>query len=195
MRHAFVLLAILTFVPLASATAQVSVRPGARVRVTTSPPNPCPAWNTRCTRDRLPRHYVGTFVAWMADTLVVETKGHILALPPDSVTKLDVSRGRKTNTGTGAGIGLLVGGVVGAVIGYASYEECVGGWACFGDLGPGVNVVAGGVIGGLGGLVTGAFIGLAIQTDRWREVPLDRVRVSLGPQRDGRFGVGMSARF
>jgi hypothetical protein len=131
----------------------------------------------------------------MADTLVVETKGHILALPPDSVTKLDVSRGRKTNTGTGAGIGLLVGGIVGAVIGYASYEECVGGWACLGDLGPGFNVVAGGVIGGLGGLVTGAFIGLAIETDRWQEVPLDRLRVNFGPQRDGRLGLGASVKF
>ena len=195
MRHSTILVAILAFVPLASATAQVSIRPGARVRVTTSPPNPCPAWNTRCTRDRLPRHYVGTFVAWKADTLVVETKGHILALPPDSVTKLEVSQGQKRNTREGVLIGLLVGGVVGAVIGYASYEECVGGWACLGDLGPGVNVVAGGVIGGLGGLVTGAFIGLAIQTDRWREVPLDRLRVSLGPQRDGRYGLGASVRF
>ncbi len=84
---------------------------------------------------------------------------------------------------------------MGAVIGYASYEECVAGRDCLGDLGPGVNVFAGGVIGGLGGLVTGAFIGLAIQTDRWQEVPLDRFRVSLGPQRDGGFGFGASVRF
>ncbi len=198
MRHAFVLLAILTFVPLAGSAAQVQqppVKRGARVRVTTSPPNPCPAWNTRCLREIDSRRYVGTFVAWKGDTLVVETKGYTLALPLDSVTKLDVSRGRKTNTGEGAVIGLLVGGVVGAVIGYASYEECVGGWACFGDLGPGVNVAAGGVIGGLGGLVAGAFIGLAIETDRWQEVPLDRLRVSLGPQRDGRFGFGASVKF
>ena len=64
-----------------------------------------------------------------------------------------------------------------------------------GDLGPGFNVVAGGVIGGLGGLVTGAFIGLAIETDRWQEVPLNHVRVSFAPQRDGRFGLGLSVRF
>ncbi len=198
MRHATILVAILAFVPLASATAQVQQPPverGARVRVTTSPPNPCPAWNTRCTRDRLPRHYVGTFVAWKADTLVVETKGHILALPPDSVTKLEVSQGQKRNTREGVLIGLLVGGVVGAVIGYASYEECVAGRDCLGDLGLGVNVAAGGVIGVLGGLVAGAFIGLAVETDRWVDVPLDRLRVSVGPQRDGRYGLGASVRF
>ncbi len=66
---------------------------------------------------------------------------------------------------------------------------------CLGDLGPGANVAAGGVIGGLGGLVTRAFIGLEIQTDRWVDVPLDRLRVSVGPQRDGRYGLGASVRF
>ncbi len=66
---------------------------------------------------------------------------------------------------------------------------------CLGDLGPGANVAAGGVIGGLGGLVVGALIGSAIETDRWVDVPLDRLRVSLGPQRDSRFGFGASVRF
>jgi hypothetical protein len=133
----------------------------------------------------------------MADTLVVETKGHILALPPDSVTKLDVSRGRKTNTGTGAGIGLLVGGVVGAVIGYASYEECVPRGFSFSCIGvdPELYALGGGIIGGLVGGGVGALIGASIRTDRWQEVPLDHVRVSVGPQRDGRFGLGASVRF
>jgi hypothetical protein len=51
MRHTTILVAILAFVPFASATAQV--RPGARVRVT----HP---WGKS----------VGTFVAWKSDTLV-----------------------------------------------------------------------------------------------------------------------------
>ena len=45
------------------------------------------------------------------------------------------------------------------------------------------------VMGGFGagvGAITGAFI----KTDRWKEVPLDRVRVSIAPKRDGvAFGV------
>jgi hypothetical protein len=42
------------------------------------------------------------------------------------------------------------------------------------------------------GVIIGGFIW---KTDRWEEVPLDRLRVSFGPQRDGRFGFGASVRF
>ncbi len=190
MRHATMLVAILAFVPLASATAQVQqpIERGARVRVTIL--LPCPDIYTSCA-DWRSRHN-GTFMAWKADTLVVQSNGDTLSVPVDRVTRLDVSRGRKTNTGKGAEIGFLLGGVVGAVIGYASYEEC----ACLGGgVGPETLAVAGAGIGALGGLVAGALIGSSTKTDRWREVPLDRVRVSLGPQRDGRFGFGASVRF
>ncbi len=59
----------------------------------------------------------------------------------------------------------------------------------------GTYAAVGGVIGGLGGLVAGALIGSAVETDRWVDVPLDRLRVSLGPQRGGGFGLGLSVRF
>ncbi len=49
------------------------------------------------------------------------------------------------------------------------------------------------VVGALGGAVVGAVVGH--QDLRWTEVPLDRLHVSLGPQRDGRFGFGASVRF
>ena len=45
------------------------------------------------------------------------------------------------------------------------------------------------------GMAIDGRLGASTKTDRWREVPLDRVRVSLGPQRDGRFGLGASVRF
>ncbi len=64
MRRATILVAILAFVPLASATAQV--RPGARVRVTG---HFCQPFNSNCVGG-LPQRYVGTFVTWKADTLV-----------------------------------------------------------------------------------------------------------------------------
>ena len=57
------------------------------------------------------------------------------------------------------------------------------------------TAMLGAAIFGFGGVVFGALIGASSQTDRWEEVPLDRVRVSLGPQRDGRFGFGASVRF
>ncbi len=194
MRHATILVAILAFVPLVSATDQVPVRPGERVRVTGH--FFCQPFNSNCVRG-LPQRYVGTFVTWEADTLVVQSNRDTLAVPVDFVTRLDVSRGRKTNTAKGAGIGFLLGGLVGAVIVYASYEECVpqGLFSCIGpNYGPGTYALMGGVIGGFGGLVAGALIGSAIKTDRWQEVPLDELRVSFGPQRDGRFGFGASVR-
>ncbi len=191
MRHATILVAILAFVPLASATAQV--RPGARVRVTG---HFCQPSYSNCVGGR-PEHRVGTFVAWKADTLVVHSNGDTLSVPASLVTRLDVSRGRKTNTGKGSGIGLLVGVVVGAIIGYASYEECVprGWFSCIGAVDPELYALGGGIVGGLVGGGVGALIGALIRTDRWQEVPLDRLRVSLGPQRDGRFGLGASVRF
>jgi hypothetical protein len=63
------------------------------------------------------------------------------------------------------------------------------------DFGPGFAAGAGFVIGGLGGALIGALIGSASKTDRWQEVPLDRVRVSLAPQRSETFGLGLSVRF
>ncbi len=180
MRYATILVAILAFVPLATATAQVPIGPDARVRVTG---HFCQPFYSNCVGGQ-PEHRVRTFVVWKSDTLVVQSNGDTLSVPVDFVTRLDVRWGRKTNTGKGAGIRFLLGGVVGAVIGYASYEECVpqGWFSCIGpDFGP--------EVGGLGGLVVGAIIGGS------PEVRLDRLRVSVGPQRDGGFGLGASARF
>ncbi len=191
MRHVTMLVAILAFVPLASATAQVPIRPGARVRVTRPPI--CRA-NTICV-GRAPRQRVGTFLAWRSDTIVVQSNGDTLSVPVDLVTRLDVVRGQKSNTIEGAIIGLLVGGVAGAAMVYASDQECESPrgefFSCTVDISP----LGGALSVGLTGGVVGALIGLEIQTDRWQEVQLHRLRVNLAPQRDGRFGLGASVRF
>ncbi len=190
MRHNTILVAILAFVPLANATAQVPVRPGARVRVTG---HFCQPFYSNCVGGS-PQHRVGSFVAWKADTLVVQSNGDTLSVPVDLVTTLDVSRGRKSNAATGAGIGLVVGMVTGAVLGYASFEECVS--FCIASVdGRGETAIVGAVLLGLGGIVVGAVTGAFIKTDRWEEVPLDRLRLQVAPQRDGRFGLGLSMRF
>ena len=192
MRHATILVAILAFVPLATATAQVRQPPierGARVRVTRLPI--CPS--TYCVGP--PLQSVGTFWAWEADSLIMESNGNALALPLNSVTKLEVGQGQKSYTVEGTIIGLLVGGVAGALIGYASYGECEsrGLLACW--PGPEFAALVGGLVGGLGGGAVGALIGSSVKTDRWKEVPLDRLRVNILPQRDGRLGLGLSVRF
>ena len=58
------------------------------------------------------------------------------------------------------------------------------------------GAVAGAAVGiGAVGAVVGALAGAFTKTDRWEEVPLDRLRVSFVPQRDGGFGVGLSVSF
>ena len=159
MRRATILVAILAFTPLASATAQVPVRPGAQVRVTHLPI--CPA-DTICVGPSPRQRSVGTFWAWQADSLIMERNGNALALSLDSVTKLEVSQGQKSHTVEGAIIGLLVGGVAGAAIGYASYQKCEPQgefFSCIADLGPEYAALGGALVIGLGGGVVGALIG------------------------------------
>ncbi len=183
MRHATILVAILAFVPLASATAQVPVRPGARVRVTRPPI--CRA-DTICG-GRSPRQSVGTFLAWKADSLVVQSNGDTLQVALMNVTRLDVYRGRKAQAGTGA----VVGGLAVVVLLAIAAATCDASFGC-----PTAGEAAKPLlIGGAAGAFVGALIGAATNTDRWEEVPLDQLRVSFGPQPDGRIALGLSVRF
>jgi hypothetical protein len=54
--------------------------------------------------------------------------------------------------------------------------------------------VIGGLAGGVLGAGLGALIGLAIPAEKWEEVSLNELRVTLVPQRDG-FGLGISVAF
>ncbi len=58
-----------------------------------------------------------------------------------------------------------------------------------------VDASWGSVIGGVLGTAFGGLIGLQIQTDRWEEVPLDRLRVGFAPRQDGSLALGLSVRF
>ena len=226
MSHATMLVAILAFVPLTSATAQV--RPGERVRVTHPPI--CPA-DTICLGPSPRQRSVGTFLAWKADSLVVRSNGDTLSVPVNLVTRLDVSRARGLSSkgaaigalvggglgaaaelgpagiafgagvgallGTGssarkgAGIGLLIGAATGAVIGFASGDDGPGWFSFTAEEKAALGAVG---LGGLGAVI-GLIAGAASSGERWEEVPLNRLRVSFGPQRDGRFGFGASVRF
>ena len=158
MRHATILVAILAFGPLASATAQVPLRPGEQVRVTLLPL--CPP-NTLCAKP--PRQSEGTFLAWDAYSLVVQSNGNSLALPLDSVTKLEVRRGPRLSS---------QGAVIGAVVGGGFLFQASGN-AAAGALGAGLGALLGrsprarmeAGTGLLMGAFSGAFIGLASGDD------------------------------
>ena len=130
-----------------------------------------------------------TFRVLRADTLVLETTECPLAF----VTRLDVSGGQKSHALLGAGIGFAAGALVGLV-------HCSGDAGGFSDAGTcdladdDLTLWVTFVTGTIGGLA-GGFVGILIKTDRWEEVPLERLRVSLAPQRDGGFALGFSVRF
>ncbi len=115
----------------------------------------------------------------------------MLLVPVASINRLEGSRGRKSNSAEGAGIGLLVGAATGAIIGLASGDDEPGFITWTAEQKAGVGAVLLGGVGGVIGLIAGA----TITTDRWNEVPVDRLRVSFAPQRDGRFALGLSMRF
>jgi hypothetical protein len=131
---------------------------------------------------------VGTFWAWEGDSLIMESNGNALALSLDSVTTLEVSAGRRSQTGLGMGIGGVAGFLVGAVVGETSCADDV-------IVTSGQCAIAAGLVFGIGGALLGGVVGTATKTDRWVAVPLDRLRVSFAPQRDGRFALGASVRF
>ena len=177
MRRATLLIAVLVLTPLTTAAGQGAIAaPGARIRVS--------AQGLATTQ------VVGTVVALHADTLVLAPQSGrgLLALPLESVQRLDVSRGRKSLAGAGAGIGGVIGAVSGAVWGAASCAE-----PSF--VAPEQCAIMGGLLVGAGGALLGAVVGALSKTERWQEVPLDQLRVSVVPQRDGGFALQASLRF
>ena len=100
-------------------------------------------------------------------------------IPLASVRKLEVARGRRTAVKEGAISGGLVGLVLGVLaVHTVSHALCENATDC--DASPqGYGIGAGAFAAGGAGL--GALVGLAIKTDRWETVPVDRVGVAIGP--------------
>ncbi len=151
--------------PQTDMAAQEPLQPGARVRVTAP--------------DCGLRGQATIYQALRADTLVLVTT----ECPMASVTRLEVSRGRNTHVEAGVYLGVPAGALATLAICRWVEPPC-------GDL----TVDLAFFFGALGGLL-GAIVGYAIETDRWEDVPVVRLRVGQAPQRDGRFGLGFSVSF
>lgn len=179
--RALAILAVLVLAPLTDALAQeLPLRPGRRVRVT------APTIGIK--------KQAATFDALRGDMLVVVADS-TMDFPLASVTRLDVYAGRQGHARRGAGIGFLAGVSVGGVIGYfyctAGTGDCLDSSS---DQGAELQLIGPLAIGAVAGTLLGAAVGALIKTDKWEQVPLDRLRVSVVPTRSG-FGIGASFAF
>jgi len=175
------LLTALALAPLTDVVAQeLPLQPGKRVRVTV----PELGINKQEAR----------FQAIEGETLVV-TVDTTMRCPMASLERLDTYAGTRGHFWVGGGIGAVAGGVLGVLV--AKNEnflfthgvgECSSGDFCVAD---GVYVA----LGAAGGFLLGGIVGTMIRSDKWEEVPLDRLRVSIVPQRGGRLGFGVSIGF
>jgi hypothetical protein len=156
MAHAFrvfVLLQLAFLLEVQALLAQVEA--GSRVRVTTTPAKP--------------GRRIGSLVSLDADTLRYSRwdTTSVIALPLASVTRLERSTGRRSNTVRGATIGGLIGAGFGLFLGIAASTDNSGWWEVGVD---DVAVVT--AILGAGGAGAGALIGSLSKRDRWEPVPL-----------------------
>ena len=132
----------------------------------------------------------GLLTAMTSGALEVQGEGGSQRFSVASVRRLDVSGGQKSHALLGAGIGFTA--VALGVVVYCKTVEFSGCVLPFDD--DDVILELALIYGGLAG-VAGAIVGHAIKTERWEEIPLERLSVSLAPQRDGRFALGFSVRF
>jgi len=190
------LLAVLIVATTAHTHAQQQVppvAPGQRVRVT------CPTaglWQATGNFQRMENDSLILLIhpqrVSSSEPGAVRDSTRIVHVPASGVTSLEAYRGRSTSAvrilAMSAG-GLALGAGIGWGIGKAVDESYPEGGLNL-NLGQAWGAGIGAAVGFFAGVVTGSLI----KSDKWEEVPLDRLHVSVGPQRGG-FGIGASIAF
>ena len=138
---------------------------------------------------------VGVYLSHDDTTMQLQTEAQVapLTIPLVYVTRLELSQGRKSNALKGLVIdsasGVVLGIVAGLVVGQENGDNPCGGGR------PAECAAIGAVAVGATGALVGLGIGALSKSERWNEVSLDRLRVSIVPQRDGRLGFGLAIMF
>lgn len=137
----------------------------------------------RVTAEARSGKLTGTLVEWVQDTLYLAPDGSAervtaTAIPLSTLSRLEISKGLRSNAGKGAliggGIGLLVGGGMSIIAGSTVDTEVTS---------TDYLVFTGLVT--LGGAGLGALIGALTKSERWEEYPLDSLRLGIAPGGDG----------
>jgi hypothetical protein len=176
---------------LAGGGAVAQVHPGTRLRLT----HPCDqAGQSGAGGDRACRSE-GTLVLWQGDTLTVASGQSTTRYGVGAISRLQVSRGTRAHRLAGAGVGFLVGGGVAAALLYtggstspcdqSANQDAMSSGECIGLT----------ALGGLAGAGLGAIVGGFFRSERWEDVPLEQLRVSLGPLAGRRLGLALQVVF
>ena len=170
-------------VATSACAANTHVGLGTRVRISAS----------EVSSDRL----VGE-VSSLGDDTVALRLDESMALQPvplASVERIEVSRGFVRGNQVLILAGTAIGTAVGVAVAVPILSEDCDEQAqvpCLKVLGAGMVILVYMSVGAIAGWLVGVPF---FEFERWKQVPLDRLRVSVVPQRDGRFGLGLSVRF
>jgi len=133
---------------------------------------------------------VGTLETRESDYLVVRTtESGPMNIAWADISRLQVSRGTKSNAGKGAliGAGVGLGSATALTIGVCSSPDA----DCSED---GGAIVLGFTMFVGGGALVGALIGLVARSERWVDVPPDRWQIEVAPDPNGGVAVGVNLR-
>ena len=188
--------AVVAYEPL-SAQLPPQLVLGARLRVTTSAPGARPS--------------EGALLALSESTLVVGVdSAHASRFEAARIRRIEVWEGRRSYSRVGATAFGVAGALAGALEGWATGPRCSRGhdsgfWPfidSFGRIGCiGTTMGAVGwtalttVAGGMAGALLGGTLGSLVHEDKWRSLPLDRLRVEIAPQPGGQVALGASLAF
>jgi hypothetical protein len=130
----------------------------------------------------------GTLQRTSGDTAFIGTDSDkIIPVPLRNEQRYFVSKGRHSRASTGGLVGLGVG-VFGGIVAC----EAIAGES---EADPFCTSEEGALIGGAGGVAIGLLIGSMIHHESWEEVPVERLRIAVGPNRGGKLQIRLSHSF
>jgi hypothetical protein len=138
---------------------------------------------------------VGSFVLVRADTITLATAESTTSHGMNAVSRLEVSRGYRSHRLAGAGAGFLLGGVATFVVLNSGGSTSLCNQSANQDAVAPLECLGLSALGGLAGAGLGFLVGGFIRTERWQDVPLERLRVSLAPSGGGMLGLAVAVGF
>jgi hypothetical protein len=159
-----------SWVPFKARAQEQPLRPGTPVRLTVPCDRPTRPADDQGSRCRVRGEWLGS----RADTVSLTVAGSTTAFDLDAVSRLEVSRGRRSHWLVGAGVGFVAGagatylvlnsGGSTALCDRSANQDAISSGECLGLT----------AAGGLAGAGLGALVGMLFRSDRWEEFPLAR---------------------